>query len=324
MKKTLALLIFFTVGWGAKPLNAPVSAQILTTDKQQVNSSPRTTPIIQSHLELLNAGAKPRQQLRFQPSVNAKETTTMTLNMDFAMSVAGKSMPPFKTPASVITMETNVTQVDANGNIHAKVTYTNADVIPDNSMSPKAIEAIRSRLKALVGTSSFFVIDNRGKPITINFSLPPGLDANSKKIFNQLSDSMNQVSAPLPAEAIGIGAQWRNSTSVNFNGVNLPMTTTYQLVNFKDGVATLNVSINGDAKSQKLILPEMPTKTNINLKSLNLQGQGQVQLSLNKLEPIISNLSTQVNIQMEVSNPSRSKPVTIGTKTSITLVINSK
>ncbi|HEY9873545.1 MAG TPA: DUF6263 family protein, partial [Candidatus Obscuribacterales bacterium] len=139
-----------------------------------------------------------------------------------------------------------------------------------------------------------------------SFGLPQQLDGSTKKMIEQISNSLNQISSPVPSEAVGIGATWRHSASLNLSGMNLIQTTTYQLVDLKDNVATIKVNVQQHADPQKLTLAGLPANANLTLKSYNSQGQGQVKMQLNRMMPIQSTVSIRANTDTNMSMPATS------------------
>lgn len=326
MKKTLFVssLCFLLAGGGFKPAAAPVSAEAPSGVKQLVSDSTPTSPTVQSQVELLNAGTEPKQELRFKPKVNAKQTVTLTMNMDVATSVEGRSMPKFQIPASTMKMEAVVTQVDSNGDIHFQFAYTDADVVADSTAPPEVVNAVRSTLKKIVGLKGSFVSDNRGQVKSGSFVLPEGLDPMTKQLFQQVSNSLTQLSAPVPAEAIGRGAKWRVASSLNVAGINLSQSAIYELASLQDNVANLNINLEQQATSQALSLPSLPAGSTMTLKSLKSQGQGQMKMRLDAAMPIQANISLNSNGEMGVKRASNGQETTIGTQLSMQMSLESQ
>ncbi len=326
MKKTLFLssLCFLLVGGGFKPAAAPVSAEVPSANNQLVSDSTQTSAAGQTQVELLTTGTEPRQELRFKPQVNAKQTVTLTMNMDVATSVEGGSGPKFQIPASTMKMDTVVTQVDPNGDIHFQFTYTDADVVADSTAQPEIVNAVRSTLKKMVGLKGTFVSDNRGQVKSGNFVLPEGLDPMTKQLFQQVSNSLTQLSAPVPAEAIGKGAKWRVTSSLNVAGINLSQTSIYELASFQDNVANLNITLEQQATSQALSLPNLPTGSTMTLKSLKSQGQGQMKIRLDAAMPIQANISVNSNGEMGIKGANNAQETTIGTQLSMQMALESQ
>lgn len=248
----------------------------------------------------------------------------MTMNMDMQMSIAGQSSPQVDLPATVITIDTLVTQVDPNGDIHYKFSYSNVDVANSATLPPHVIEAMRAQMKKMVGMGGEAIVDNRGYTKSANLVAPKGLDPSMKQVTEQLSGSLDQLSSPVPKEPVGIGAKWRVTTSPRLSGAMVRQTATYQLMNLKDGIASLNVWVEQRADAQALpSRPGMPTGTKMTLKSLDSEGEGQMLAALNQVLPIRSNVMMRSNSQFGIQQAERAE-ATMETKMTMKLNIQSK
>ena len=328
MKKTLFLasLCLATAGWAIELSPASLSAETPLVVQQQPDrgvSAPAANSKI-PQVELLNPGAEPRQQLRLKPAIDLKETTVMTLKMDMEISAAGRSSPA-KSPVSVMTFQTKVTKIDPNGDIHYEFAYTNADITGDTGNTPPAArDAMRSALKSMVGMKGSFIMDNRGFHKGGNFILPEGADNNLKKMVEQMSKSIEQLTSPLPAEAVGKGAKWRVSSSSDFIGMNVNDISTYELASWQDGVASLNVSIEQQANPQNITSPQLPPGTTLTLKSFASQGRGATTMRLDRLMPFRSTGSVSSNSEMSAKTAGSSQELTIKTKMVMEMTFESK
>ncbi len=316
-------IIFLIAGLGLQQTVTPVKAE---TAKQVLDSTPKTDAIAQPQIQLLNPGTGERHQLRYQPPVNFTQTAIMTTNMNMAMSIAGKPLPAFKVPVTVMTMQAKVTKVDKNGDIYYEFSYPNVDVMDDPKISPQVITAVRSQIKQLGGITGDAVVDNRGYTKQANIVLPKGLNANLKQIMQQMLDSIKQMSLPVPQEAVGVGSQWQATSMLNISGLNIKQIATYQLVGFKNGIATLNTNIVQTAlPAQHLTTPGLPSGVKIDLKSYDGMGQGQVTMGLNQLMPIHSTMSIHNSIETS-QNPGKAGQAAINQKVSLSMemIIDSK
>ncbi|HEY9599030.1 MAG TPA: DUF6263 family protein [Cyanophyceae cyanobacterium] len=326
MKKLLfaSSVCLFLAGGGLESASAvPVRTQSPFVLAQSNNSTltPSTTP---AKVELLSAGAEPRQELRLSPIPNSKEVMTITTDMEASSNVGGQSVPAFKIPTSMMKMEVGVTQVDANGDIHAEFSYTDAEIKDDPSLPPQLLSAMRSALNQLVGLKGSFVTDNRGQIKSGNFSLPEGGDSMTRQLLEQVSNSLEQFSSPLPTEPIGIGAKWRVSSALDIAGMKLSQNATYELVDLKDNIATLNVTLDQQASAQQITSPTLPPGTSLTLKSMNSQGQGQIIMSLDSTLPSRADLSISSQTEMSVKPPNSGEEMTIGTDLSMQMVMESQ
>jgi hypothetical protein len=325
MKKILFVssVCLFLAGGGLKFAPVPVSAAMPFGVAQNDNST-QISPTASTQVELLNPGSEPRQELRFKPTVNAKQTMTITTNMDATSSISGQPAPKMKFPASVMKINMEVTQVDANGDIHSQFSFTDADVVADPTVPPQLLNTMQSAIKQVVGLKSSSIMDNRGQVKSGSIVLPEGGDPITKQLFEQMSNSLSQFSSPVPLEAVGKGAKWRVSSAVDIGGIQLTQNLIYELVDLKDNVSTLNVSVEQQAKSQELTLPGVPSGTTFTLKSLNSQGQGQMIMRLDGAMSIQGNMSIRSNNDMSVKVGSSGEETTVKTILSMQMTLESQ
>jgi hypothetical protein len=280
----------------------PGSAPTPSTDSKPASLKP--TPA-KAGIELLNAGApQGRQSLRFKPVINAKDLLTMTMNMDMNMQFSGTQIPS-KLPPIVMKVETTVTKVEPNGDIHYTFRYVDSNVATGGSLPPQVLESVRSQIKKINGLSGTVVSDDRGQFKSATFQAPKTLDASTKQVLDQLSQSMKTLSAQLPAEPVGVGAKWRVIQPMNTGGIKLNQTATYELVNIANGVVTMKGTVAQDANSQRLSQPGLPNNVVMNLKSMTSTGQWNTTFRLDRLMPMKADVSLTSQSDMEVSSSAK-------------------
>ena len=331
MKKSFFVgsLLLLTAGLGLKPIATQTIAKQVVTQTQ-----PSIAPAPQPKVELLSAGAQPQQVLRFQPAVNTIETATMiqivtmTLNTATEMSIPEMSTPPsIKRPLPVVRMETLmkmetvVTQIDSNGDVHYKFRYSDAHLTEDSSIFAMPLDSTRAQLEKLVGLNGYFVMDDQGHTKSMSLSIPKGVDAATRQMLEQSFQSLEQIFAPLPLQAVGVGAKWKTLMPSKIYGMTIDLARTYELVSLKDGVATLRLGVKQQAQSQKLAIPGIPKGAS---STLNITGRGEFKVRLDRLLPSVATLSTTSAAQIQVADPKTSKLMTTATKTQLEMMLQSK
>ena len=319
-------IVLFIATTSLKPLVTPVNAQIpiLTKQTQQLPKI-TITPTAKSQIQLISQGAEPRQALRIKPTIGTKEAVNMRMKIDLVTTIAGKTSPAFKMPTNVFKLNSVVKNVESNGDINYEFAYSDVDVVGDTNLPSAVVAKMRAEMKKLQGLKGSIIVDNRGQTKKVNFTVPPEIDPSFMQMINQMSSSIEQLSAPVPQEAVGIGAKWQVANGVNVSGMAINQVATYELVDFKDDVATLNVNIGQQApKAQKLNLPQSPKGITMTVKSYIGNGQGRMVISLNKLMPISSTLTMRANSQMSTIVPSRKEELTLDQQMSMSLSIDSK
>lgn len=322
MKKSLfaSSLVLMSAGFGATSLSTPISAQTPSIVAQYSNTASTAPP----QIKLLNAGTEPKQRLQFTPVVG-KQTLTMTTNMTMEMFCGGQASPKFPIPATKVTIDTEVTKVDTNGDIHLQWAYTDADIVAASTYPPLLSAAMRAEIAKLVGLKGSAIVNKQGKTKEVNLSLPSGSSATTKQVYEQIFNSLKQISSPFPEEAVGVGAKWSVATnSLKVNGMTLNQIATYEIANIQDNVITLNVSLEQHADPQNFNPPGLPAGASVKLKSLNSQGNGTLTLKLDQIMPIHSNLSILTNSEFNGRDNSNQKEMALAIKLSVELNLESK
>jgi hypothetical protein len=327
MKRTLLMASFLFLSTGLAIELSPNSSKAETPLLVQ-QPADRTLPSAPSQslqIQLVNPGAELRQQLNLKPNLGVKQMTTMAVKMEMGTSTPDKSMNVTKVPTMVLTIETKANKIDTNGDIHYEFSYAEADLAGDTSTLPTAaLDAMRISVKRLVGLKGSAIMDSRGNHKKADFILPEGADNNFKQMVQQMSKSLGQLSAPLPAEAVGKGAKWIISSPSNVGGINLNQIATYELISLQDGVLTLSITMKQEANPQKLTSPQLPAGANVSLKSFASQGQGEVIMRLNQLMPIRSAVSMNSNSEMSIKVAGTPEELTLKTKMLMEMNLNSK
>jgi Family of unknown function (DUF6263) len=285
---------------GISPLTIPVQAETAKEIDRSSRDFVSDAASPQQQFSLLDAGVEPRQPLRFAPQANEMQTTVLTLHTNVAIVAAGQVLPRVDSPPSMMTFESKITQVDDNGDIHYQMYCTGVEVGDSPNGPPELRQVLETQLNNLVGSGGTFVIDSRGNAKESNFSLSENADAMMQQIFDQVSQSVEQLSTPFPEEAVGLGAQWQIAHTLNVNGIELTQKTTYELVSLQDNVATLNVSVEQQAPSQTIAPPGLPPGATVTLNSMQSQGEGQVTIRLDRLMPQSGTMSMQSAADMNI------------------------
>ncbi|HIK33794.1 MAG TPA: hypothetical protein IGS17_04665 [Oscillatoriales cyanobacterium M59_W2019_021] len=219
--------------------------------------------------------------------------------MNVTMS-AGGQVVPFDAPASILTFESEITQVDDNGDIHFQMSCTDAEVGDSTNAPPEVRQVLEAQMQNLVGLGGTMVMDSRGNVKESNFSLPETADPTMREHFDRVSQSIDRLSTPFPEEAVGMGARWQIDHALKVNGIELTQTAIYELVSLDNNVATLNMTVEQQAPPQQLESPGLPPGATVTLNSMQARGEGQVTIRLDRLMPEIGTMSLQSNTDMSI------------------------
>ncbi|MBE9126599.1 MULTISPECIES: hypothetical protein [unclassified Coleofasciculus] len=333
MKKPLFLssLVFLLAGLGTTPPPTPASTQApLVVSQVPPDSTESAAPVepAQTTIELLTAGEQPRQQLRFTPGVNTQQTTVMTMNMDMRGTIDGQVMPTMDLPPITMTVEADVTEINADGDIRVQMSYVDIDVASDKTAPQELVEVMRSQLEQLKDVEISYVITNQGTVQDVKVALPETIDPSLKQWMDQMLSSLEQLSAaPFPEEPVGVGAQWLVTSSVP--GTGLPLDNVrilYELEDFQDGAVVLSMKMEQQADPEtasELNLPGLPPNVDFDIKSFSMQTTGTMTANLNQIMPVSGVMSTLSNMEFAITDPNTDQETLVNMVSSIEMTIES-
>jgi hypothetical protein len=224
-------IIALLVGVGLQHI--PVKAETPVKTQQLITQVARIPPIHQSQLELLSLGAYPRQELRFQPTVNTRETVNMTMLENIVMPVDKKSAYTLTRPGLTVTIDLLVTQVDDNGDIHCNFTYKNFDVKANASSSRESLDSLRMKYKNMKGFEGSATFNHRGQMIKTSLNQPENIEPVLTYALQKMAAFLEQIPFPFPEQAVGKGAKWRVTSVVNVDKIAFTQIATYETRRFQ-------------------------------------------------------------------------------------------
>jgi hypothetical protein len=239
-------------------------------------------------IEVLSAGAAPREALRLAPAVGASQRAAMTVRLGLEQS--GVSSASVNVPPIRATLAATLRDATPNGDFHVSVSYPSFEVLKGNGTSAAQRRAAERTLTGLEMLSGELTLTTRGALVDSNFNIPPGLDPTSTQILGQLGDQLRGLTAPLPEPAIGVGARWRVTTHLTISGIQLRQVYEYKLKKRKDTTLELEVRGTQTAKRQAVDLPGVPSGVKVRVTSFKVTFRGAITMDLTRLLPVAGHL----------------------------------
>lgn len=245
-------------------------------------------------IKLLEAGSGPKQELRFATKKGARLKVVMTMDMGLGMGVAGTKPTVQMAPTMRMAMDMKVTDVAKNGDIRYEFKMRNPEVLPAKGTPREMVVAMKASLAGIAGTTGYAVVSNRGFTKEGAIQVPPNASAQLKQMMSSVEQSLSQLSAPLPEEAVGVGARWETTTHVVSNGMSLDQLTTTELLSAKGKRVQLRVALVQKGARQTF----KANGVDVELHDFQGGGSGTMDLDLTKLVPTTSSLTMQSELEM--------------------------
>jgi hypothetical protein len=253
-------------------------------------------------VKLVSAGKAPRRTLRFHPKAGQTYSPTMRMKMTMKMALGGGSANEVSLPPMRLRMSGKVLEVDAAGAARVTTTMEALDVVEEPGADKAMIATLRGQLDLMKGARLGFKIDPRGIVTEPTSELPPTMPPQMVQMMGSMQQSIGQIVAPFPVEAVGVGARWTVDTKVAVNGMAITQTATYVLEALAGDRGTAKVTLVQRAAAQDVKAPGMPAGATVHLESLSSSGRGSLAFDLGDLLParctMVMTSATKMLIEM--------------------------
>ena len=246
---------------------------------------------------LVDAGKGKKQAVRFAPKKGSKESMTMVIDMNMEMAMGGQQMPAQQLPSMSMVMASEVTDVQKDGTFSYSFTFTKMEVGDSDTLPASAIEELRKTLGGMVGMAGNATVTSRGFSRASDFTLPEGAAPQLQETMDSMTQSMDQMVAPLPEEPIGVGAKWTVASKVSSNGMKIDQTASYELLSHTDDRIELKVSIDQQAPVQTV---DLGAQGSFELVRYTGSGAGTTTLDLSRVMPQTASMDVQNDAGMNM------------------------
>jgi len=248
---------------------------------------------------LLQAGSEPRKALRLSPKAGDKQTMGMTLKIAIQMKMAEMEMPAMKIPAITSDTTATITDVSAAGDIAFETAVANAAIADDGDTEPQMADAMKASLDSFKNMSGSGKLTSRGITLANDLKIPSGVNPQARQTLDQMQESLERVSTPLPEEAVGPGAKWEAKTTVKSQGMTINQTATYEIVSIDGDRVTLATTISQTAANQKIANPSLPGMK-VEVVKMSSTGGGKTILDLTKILPVEGTMDIKTAMTMKI------------------------
>ncbi len=251
---------------------------------EQVATGAQVGQIARPTVELTNPGAEPRRQLRYRLVEGAEDVMNMQIDLAIETTADGVPLPVPETPPVVMQMRLAITELKGPKEARYRFALESVEVEDDPASTPGAGAHMRQALAGAAGMSGHAMVDDRGFNWDAQINPPEQLTPEIQHMMESASRGMDQVSAPLPEQPVGVGATWSLTQDIEQGGVKLTQVTHFELIELDDDTGTLRTRTTQEAPSQALALAGMPPGS-AELAGFKSTGSGRIHFDLNRLVP---------------------------------------
>jgi hypothetical protein len=195
---------------------------VSTDDTEQEPSDVDTSP--DDGIALLAAGTGETIQLPVSYEVGQRSTSTIGMNLDLAVDAEGQNVD------TAIAFEMETTQEVVAASDQSTTIETTVDSVDVTDAPAEARASMESLFEGLVGKVLIAEYDDSGNLVG---ELTP---KDGGSVPPELAQSLEQMNSQIkyPTEPVGVDAEWEGTTTVESNGIDMEVATTFRLTEITD------------------------------------------------------------------------------------------
>lgn len=262
---------------------------------------------------VLATGSAPRTALRYRPRPGLDETMDMTMVMGMTMEIGEMSVPA-DLPAITLSARLQVTDVAQNGDISMALAFTKLAVAEGGN--PQMADVIRQGAGSITSVKGVGVISSLGVNKSVTLDTSAITDPAMKQTMTQMTNSLQNMSSPLPEEPMGVGGRWEVRSAMESGGMTMFQKAEYEIVSI-DGLAlSMKVKADQTAPVQAVSNPDLPPGVAATLTKMMGSGAGTMALRLDNLVPT-SSMDSNSSMTMTLDMGGQTQKVSTALKLSM-------
>jgi hypothetical protein len=311
MRKTLILSLLATGFVTVSALRAAPGSgtQSATMPGYPAPGSPATVTVS-------SPGAEPRVRLRYKPSAGLKESFVMTMSISLAMNMAGMAMP-MDMPIMKLAGDVSVASVAPNGDISYEIAFTGMTAEPTPGMDPSLAAMMQGAAGGITALKGTAVLTDHGVSKGAAINVDQIADPNLKQALASVSSSLDNLSTPLPDDAVGVGAKWEVRQALKQAGANLFQKVECELTAVNGQSVTIRMKTEQNAPPQSVENPALPGAT-LRIEKLTGSGTGTMTITFASLVPA-SEMSSTTGMAMSVDMGGQTQQMAVDTKMKLSI-----
>ncbi len=221
-------------------------AEVSTAERssEDMADSPANNDDGSVQVVLLEAGEEPLKLLRVPAADESSSfSASMSIISDMTLEFGGREL---EVALPVMQVESRMTIVPVEDGPDKLVTNLESFAAGGREGVQDAMLALmNAQLEKLNGTVLTASVDERGFVGKPEVELPVGTGDEAIELVESMQSSRNNMSIPLPAEAVGVGARWQVERATKMNGIEglaIHEVSTVEVLEFVDDAVVVSIT----------------------------------------------------------------------------------
>lgn len=231
--------------------------------------------------ELLDAGDEPRQALRVAYTEGDTAEITFTSDIEIAQESDGRIQRIDSPPVAQVLTYTVGTVTDAGAELTVRIDSIAAKG-KGTGMTEEELAAFDEELAPLAGIEGTTTVTPLGEIDAIAFDVPDDLPEALAAQIEALEDQLPALGPAFPAQAVGVGASWRTTSTSSTGGAEVETVSTITVTAIGEGTVEYRADIRVSAEPQAIELTGLPEGTTARLDSSVTTGSSTGTMGLDR------------------------------------------
>jgi len=251
-------------------------------------------------VEVLDPGTEPRERLLLEPAVGTELERTLSTSFGITLEIDGEELPSPSLPGTRIVLRSQVEEVVDDGTIRTTLTFLDGAAVDAPGVDPAVLAQTDEVVGQMTGLTATATSDRHGGSQEVVLDTGAISDPQLRSSLEALTSQFSNLTAPLPAQPLGVGGSWRVSRSANLNGIQTDTVSTYTLESRSGNEYTLSVAQEATAPPGSTELPGLPSGVRANIASFVVNSTGEVEGRLDQPLPDLSTIQGSGDVELAV------------------------
>ena len=240
-----------------------------------------------ARVRVIDPGKEPREALRYAWRVGQRERLMMELRTAASTESGGSTTPEIGLPPVRIGVAIDPQSVSTDGALIYAWRVVSTRVDADAGATTPMADGMRAEVAAVEHLAGTAVVNALGltTALSVNLtSLPDAGSGGSGQMIEQVRQTLRDLAAPFPEEAVGRGARWEKLSQLSSRDARLSQTDTFTLLEVTRTGGKVDDELAQTAPSQPLPTPGMPG-AQARMDSMLASGDAKTTFDRSRLAP---------------------------------------
>ncbi len=277
-----------------------------------------------TRVRLIDAGAEPREALRYALTPARTTALEMGLTMTIELAQGDRAVPSQKIPRIGTLLDLTTAAAPVDGGLGVSAVVRDVSIAKDAGLPQQVADKLLPHLSTMKGLTLGYVVTPEGRVRQASAQLPGGKTAGADATLQQMSQSLESMIAPFPEEPVGLGARWEVVARFDSSGTELVQWSTFELRERDATGARLGLEVQQAAAKADVQPPNLPAGVTAKLAAFSSLGRGDSQVEFASPAPRAASMKVDSTMTLQVLQGGAAAPQQTTMKSSMLVDLGRK